>query len=156
MNRKESKLLLLALAFTMALVPAVLVKAKPLTGAMALYNPASGPPSPVPGGVICWSGTISGDINGNMYFYNTWSKDVGWAHFFEEVWLITDGNGDTLLMGTDHGVVSKKNLKYRMNGVVTAAGLGFESLIGHRVHMSGIIIKVDGIPVAAPGTFRVN
>lgn len=157
MRCKASKLLMLALALALVLVPAVLVNAKPLYGEMALFFMAPGPVHPDYGAPV-WSGTISGDINGNMYFYNTGSKDVGQAHHFWEVWLITDGDGDTLLTGTDKGVVSWKNNKYRMNGVVTDAALQYEDLFGRNVHMSGIITfdPDTGLPATAPGVFRVN
>ena len=50
-----------------------------------------------------------------------------------------------------------KNDKYRMNGVVTEAYGNYEHLVGHRVHMSGIITwDPSGDPENAPGSFRVK
>jgi hypothetical protein len=149
MKCKKSKLLMLALALTSVLMTAVIVNAKPLYGVMALDF--TGPANPV------WTGTISGDIGGKMYFYNTGGRDVGQAHFFEETWLITDQDDVMLLTGTDTGVVSWASLKYRMNGVVEDAAPGYEYLIGHNVHMSGTItLDGAGVPETAPGVFRVN
>jgi len=141
---------LLVLAFALVLVPAVSAQPmKPLRGEMELFF--TGPANPL------WTGTISGDINGDMYFYATGSKDVGQVHHFWEVWNITNGDGD-LLIGTDKGVVSWKNGEYRMNGVVTEATGNWAYLEGHRVHMSGYITfdPATGLPATAPGTFRVN
>ena len=148
MRCEKSKLLMLALALTSVLMTAVIVNAKPLYGVMALDF--TGLTNPV------WSGTISGDINGKMYFINTGGRDVGQAHFFEETWLITDENDDMLLTGTDTAVVSWRNAKYRMNGVVLDAAPKYTHLIGHNVHMSGIITFDGETPDTAPGVFRVN
>ena len=156
MKCKASTLLMLALTLTSVLMTAVIVNAKPLYGEMALDFMAPGPVHPELGIPPVWSGTITGDINGKMFFYNTGAKDVGQAHHFWEVWLITDENWNTLLTGTDKGVVSWANDKYRMNGVVTEAYGEYEHLIGHNVHMSGIITWADGTPATAPGIFRVN
>lgn len=127
---------------------------KPLRGAMELYFMAGGPD--IGYGSPVWSGTITGDINGEMYFYSTGAKDVGQAHHFWEVWYITTVDGD--LIGTDKGVVSWENDKYRMNGVVTEATRNWAYLEGRNVHMSGIITwdPDTGLPATAPGTFRVN
>jgi hypothetical protein len=152
MQCKASTLLMLGLALTSVLVTAVIVNAKPLYGEMELYFQPDTAPSPV------WSGTISGDINGCMHFYNTGDVVVGQADHFWEIWVITDCEGNMLLEGTDKGVFSMKNGKYRMNGVVTDAVGDYEYLIGHNVHMSGIITfdPDTGFPLTAPGTFRVN
>ncbi len=163
MRRRENYLILFALSLTL-ICTTVLVNARPMYGEMMLYFMAPGPTHPDYGPPV-WSGTITGDINGNMYFYN-WGmeKDVGQAHFFWETWLITDTEGGLMLMGVDNGVVSWSNDKYRMNGVVTDAGPGYEHLVGRNVHMSGYITWENigtpeepvMIPETAPGTFRVN
>ena len=109
-----------------------------------------------------WRGTISGDINGNMFFTNVGpgkrgEELRGQTISFEEIWLITDDNENMLLTGTDAGIVSP-NSKYRMNGEVTDASPEWSHLIGHTVHMSGHITwdPESGMPLTAPGTFRVN
>ena len=111
----------------------------------------TGPANPV------WTGTISGDINGEMYFHATRSKDVGQVHHFWEIWEIWDGDV-LLLRGIDNGVVSWKNMKYRMNGMVIEAP-GWADLVGHKVHMSGTIIwsnYPNPAPEEAPGVFQIN
>ena len=155
MKRKGYTLLIVAFALTSVLMTVTAVNAKPLYGEMALYKPPVGPPHPE-WGPLSWSGTISGDINGNIYFYKTGSKVVGNVKHFWEVWLITDESGDMLLMGTDRGVVSLANMKYRMNGEVTDAAPQYEGLIGRNVHMSGIVISISPTVKQAPGEFRVN
>ena len=159
----RKSIILLATALTLTIFLVAAVQAKPLRGEMALNLMAPGPEHPVYGAPV-WSGTITGDINGDMYFYN-WGivKDVGQAHFFWETWLITDGNGN-MLTGIDKGVVTWKNDRYRMNGVVTDASGDWAYLVGHNVHMSGDITWQNigtpeepvMIPANAPGDFRVN
>ena len=98
MKGRASSLLLLALTFTMALVPAVLVKAEPLRGTMALeFNLAwfeVGPQEGVPD----WVGTIEiNDVTYGMLFFAigsgkpfTADPPGGSVHFFEEIWAIYD------------------------------------------------------------------
>ena len=156
MTCKKNTFLILALAVTSAFMTVAIVNAKPLYGEMALLFFAPGPVHPEFGPPV-WSGTITGDINGYMYFYGTGAKDVGNTHQFWEVWLITDELGNILLTGTDKGVTNS-NDKYRMNGVVAEAYCEYKNLVGHRVHMNGIITwdPVTGAPATAPGVFRVN
>jgi hypothetical protein len=119
---------------------------------MALGNP-SRPDDDL--GRNTWSGEITGDITGDMHFYKTDGKNVGNVRHYWEIWLITDSQGEMLLMGTDKGVWSPANYKYRMNGVVTDAAPSYEYLIGHNVHMSGDIIPGPD-EWLGPGVFRVN
>jgi hypothetical protein len=146
MNRKKSKLLMLTLALTSVLMTAVIVNAKPLYGEAALYF--TGPANPV------WSGTISGDINGLMFFYATEAKDVGQVHYFWEEWEILDFDGTLILSGIDNGVFSNANSKGRMNGVVLDANEEYAHLIGHNVHMSGTVNWAKTPPCLL--VFRVN
>jgi len=170
MKSKVSSLLLLALAFTMALVPAVLVKAEPLRGTMALnFNLAwfsVGPQDNVPD----WVGTITidGKSYGMLFFAIGSGKPFtadppgGSVHFFEEIWAIYDMGGKTfpvlptlegwedwlpkngpdelILWGYDVGITNKINSKYHMNGNVEYAADGWEMYLGHNVHMSGEIL----------------
>lgn len=132
----------------------------PLYGSMALdFYPVN----PI------WRGTISGDINGLMFFFNVGTgkqgnQAPGKTIHFGEIWLITDEAENMLLTGTDKGVVSLDGSEYRMNGEVTDAGEGWEHLIGRNVHMSGYITWQNIgtpedpviVPETAPGIFRVN
>ena len=153
MKRKGYTLLLVACALTSVLMTVIAVNAKPLYGEMALSKPPIGPPHPE--GPLYWNGTISGAINGKIYFYNTGREVVGNVKHFWEVWLITDDAGDMLLNGTDKGVVTLANMKFRMNGVVTDAAPQYEHLIGRNVHMSGIVISLGSGVKQAPGEFRL-
>ena len=146
-------IILLTLALTlMLLLPGTTPAEAPLVGQMELdfyYDP------------MCWRGTITGDISGNIFFTNLGPgkrgvEERGMTLSFEEVWLITDEYGNMLLTGTDEGVVSA-NSKYRMNGVVTGAAPEWSYLIGRTVHASGYITwDPAGWPLTAPGIFRVN
>jgi hypothetical protein len=175
---------LLALAFTLALVPAIPAQAKkPLTGtANVEFNllwPGLQPDIPD------WVGNIT--INEGEYgitFFCIDAKDVGNVHFFEEIWAIYNTTFDTtsllpsddptewnywlpsntpaelILWGYDAGVVSLQNSKYRMNGNVEEAFGAFAVWQGRNVHISGIIEwqEIDGVvaPQYAPGIFRIN
>ncbi len=142
-----------ALALTLILLlPGTAPAEEPLIGQMELDFYLDNP---------VWRGNITGDISGNMFFTNVGPgrrgvEERGMTLSFEEVWLITDEYGNMLLTGTDEGVVSA-NSKYRMNGVVTGAAPEWSYLIGRAVHMSGYITwDPTGLPLTAPGTFRVN
>jgi hypothetical protein len=108
-----------------------------------------------------WRGTVSGDINGYMDFTNigtgkSGNQAPGHTIHFGEIWQIW--SDDFLLRGTDKGVVTLANSKYRMNGIVTEAEGTWAHLVGHRVHMSGTITwdPDSGAPLTAPGIFQVT
>jgi len=171
---------LLALAFTLALVPAIPAQAKkPLTGTADVeFNLLwPGPQLEIPD----WVGTITidGTEYGIAFFWIATGKAFevgrGMASFFQEVWRIYDwmtfdfetqelDYGQILLWGYDTGVVSLQNSKYRMNGNVEEAIGDFAVWQGRNVHISGIIewqeIETPEGPVIAPhyapGTFRIN
>lgn len=153
MKSRKNTLLVLATVLTTGLISVGIVYAGQVCSTMDLTKVSLGPPHPE-WGHNTWSGTVSGDIEGNIYFYKTGGKLVGEANHFEEVWLITDSGGNMLLMGTDKGVVSLKSFSYRMSGIVTDAAPEYESLIGRNVYMSGDI--VFSAPPTATGIFRVN
>ena len=79
---------------------------------------------------------------------------MGQANHFTEVWLVLDSDDNLILMGTDKGVVSMSNMKYRMSGVVTDAAPQYEDLIGRKMYMRGQVILGD--PIVGPGIFRIN
>jgi len=100
MKGKASRILSLALAFTLALLPVITTQAKePLVGTMDLeYNLlVPGPQDEIPD----WVGTITIDgeeygmlffaIGSGKAFDDAW---VGKVHFFEEIWAIYDTNFD--------------------------------------------------------------
>jgi hypothetical protein len=169
MNRRESKLLMLAMVTTLALILVAPAQAKkPLVGTMDLtFNLAwPGPSETIPE----WEGTITFDgiVFYDMKFFNIGTgkqgdQDPGNTLHFGEIWKIWD-EGTLILQGTDDGVVSLSNSKYRMNGVVTEAYGEFTIWEGRNVHMNGDIIwqnlgtEEEPImaPETAPGVFRMN
>ncbi len=156
-------LVLAALVFTLALVPAGMAQAKkPLIGAMDLtFVGHLGPIFDGEGRLLTWVGTISGDINGAMKFWGVLgTPTTGQVFHFIERWEIWDGE-ELLLAGDDAGTVTvrhAKNTNYRMNGEVLEASGDFSNLIGRHVHMSGHIIwAIPGLlPGTGPGIFRIN
>ena len=168
MKFKKPMPLVLAMAITLAIILVAPAQAKkPLVGTMDLtFNLAwSGPSETVPE----WEGTITiGDDVYFMKFFNIGTgkqgdQDPGMTLHFGEIWKIWDG--DTLILqGTDEGVVSLANNKYRMNGVVTEACGDFAIWEGRNVHMSGYItwqnLGTEENPIMAPeyapGVFRIN
>lgn len=152
MKGRAFTLLVLAMALTSVLTTVVIVNSKPVTCTMDLVKLPLGPPHPE-WGPNTWSGTISGYIEGDIYFYKTGGELLGQANHFSEVWLIMDGD-EILLMGIDKGVVSLKSFSYRMSGVVIGAASQYRHLIGHNVYMSGDI--TFSTPPVATGIFRVN
>jgi hypothetical protein len=120
-----------------------------------------------PMGPYVWVGTV--DLEGygqfGMRFIHTSgpARDYSMARPFEEIFEIYDPGNPTIvcLAGTDAGVTTLANSKFRMNGVVEVATGPFEMWLGRNVHMSGIIswqTLLDGavIPETAVGPFRVN
>ncbi|MFX1301208.1 MAG: hypothetical protein ACFFAL_05630 [Promethearchaeota archaeon] len=173
--------ILLVFAFSIALVAAAPVQAKkPLIGDMNLeFNLGWAGPSDV---IPEWVGTITiNEVDYGMVFFNLGtgkpfaSAGEGNVLFYGEIWAIYEWvtfdfesqvleTGELILMGTDEGVLSFANSKYRMNGVVTEVGVGWEIYNGRNVHMSGYIEwqtlqTPDGpvvAPYKAPGIFRIN
>lgn len=127
---KKLRIIILAIALTLALVPIISVEAKkPLrlevSGELASYG---------------WIGTIhGGPLDGHTM---KWIIDFenyelkGQVGLFQEVWEIYDG--DTLVLaGYDTGVTRYKNGKFTGNGRVTYATTEWAHLIGSKEHISG-------------------
>lgn len=172
MKTKFAAVLGLIAFLAMALVAPANAKS-PLTGEMDLgFNLGwTEPGTDVP----IWVGTVTIDeADYGMAFFNIGTGKPFAEHpsasvsFFGEIWEIYDVDtgvmdpaafvrGDILMAGTDQGVVSFNNNKYRMNGSVEEAYGIFEMWAGRRVHMSGTVeFYPFGAPQFAPGTFRVN
>ena len=148
---------MLAVTFTLAVVPAVAQAKKPLICAFELVP---GPQLPRPEwGPNTWWGPIRGDLGagyfeGYLFFYKTGGKAAGQSRHFVEVWMITDEEENMLLWGTDKGVfVPLKNPNFRMSGAVVYATSPYAPLIGRNVYMSGLFNLQE---LEAEGTFRVN
>lgn len=169
MKSKASSLLLLAMAFTLALLPAGMIQAKkPLIGAMDLeFN--LGWPEPQ-AEIPDWVGTITIDEKEyGMLFFCTGSGKAfddnlkGKVHFFEEIWAIYDTDFDLtslipsssatdweywlpsndpeelVLWGYDAGQTNIQTSKYHMTGNVEEALGDFLMWEGRNVYMSGVI-----------------
>jgi len=163
-------IVLLALVFTLVLVPAGTAQAKkPLIGLMDLeFN--LGWPEPQDE-IPDWAGTITiNDTEYGMLFFCTGSGKAfddnlkGKVHFFEEIWAIYDTDFDftsllpsddpndwvdwlpsaqpveLVLWGYDVGQTNIQNNNYHMNGNVEVAVGDFAIWQGRNVHMSGEII----------------
>jgi len=139
-------IVLLALSFIVALVPAVSAQPnKPLryeeSGEMASYG---------------WVGTVdSGDLEGYTLICVTLVLEFRGGEpfvdaknvYFFELWFIGDGieyvdgevTGDVVLAGFDEGVTRFKNGEFTGNGIVTEAYGDWSDLIGHKEHVSGTV-----------------
>ena len=135
--------ILLALAFTLALAPAVPVQAKkPLKCDVLLefdwveYK---------------WFGTITGDIEGDVTITPIEAVFPGSTEHFKETWVIETAVGDISLY--QKGVWSFKTFKFKANGMVTAATGDWAYLVDARVHVRGVTTPlVVGEPITAIGT----
>jgi hypothetical protein len=173
---KRLSAVVIAVAFTLALVSAAPVEAKKVPiGTMDLeFNLLW--PGPNVWESPDWVGTITFDsVEYDMVFFAfgsgkpfVSSNPSESVHFFAEIWAIyewisfdwetgiIDEHGDLLMWGYDYGVTNLVNSKYHMNGDVQFDEL-FGKYVGRSVHMSGIIEWYDfGAPHYAPGTFRIN
>ncbi len=115
------------------------------------------------GRLLCWNGTVSGDINGDVFWwmYILDKKCPQVTHFADDIWEILDSEtGEPLLRGDEHGTTTirhGKNSVWRSNGIVTGASDDFVDWIGCRVHQEGHFTWfAPGIPDHGTGTFRVN
>lgn len=115
------------------------------------------------GRLLCWKGTVSGDINGeiNWWMYILDKKCPQVTHFAGDIWEILDSETDeVLLRGDEKGTTTirhGKNSVWRSNGKVIEAYGGFEIWVGRNVHMSGHFTWiVPGFPGSGSGIIRIN
>jgi len=128
-------IVLLALTFTLMLLPAVSAQAKePLK--CELYIELNwdwvgfGGTSP-----YTWIGTVSGDINGDFYISLEKASISGKTEHFSETWIIKTADGS--IKGFDEGVWRFNNLKWLANGRVTSANGTWSYLVGWNMQYSG-------------------
>lgn len=156
---------LLALAFTLALVPAIPAQAKkPLNCELYMEVNWDGPPwGPEP---YTWMGTVWGDINGDFYVILREAIFPGMdahgmvktEHFVEE-WIIENTTEGWMIGGFDEGVWSIANLKWVANGRVTSATGPWSHLVGSNMQYSGTTTEFPvppGTPVSATGRLKIN
>jgi len=144
---------LLALAFTLVLLPAVSAQPmKPLRCGLVLELIFVGDP-PVPDH---WEGTVTlpGDIEGSITVTPSearYNRPETLEHFLE-TWVIETDDGS--IMGFDEGIWSLTTLKWMANGRVTAATESWAYLAGCKVHVSGIVeFTVEGVEGEGTMTF---
>jgi hypothetical protein len=133
---------LLALAFTLILVPAVLAKPnKPLIIVMSwdvFWEPYVG-----------WNGPVSGDING---FIEVTLDEARWTphekteHWIEHWVILTEEGGDPIIWGEEEGIASMANGKCNARGRITGATEGWTHLIGCIFHWKGNAEMTDPGP----------
>ena len=145
--------ILLALAFTLVSVPASSAQPnKPLRCEMYLelnwdwvgFGGTSD---------YTWIGTVSGDIEGDMYVTLIGATFPGILEHYEETWEIVTDDGSIEVY--QKGVWSFKSFKAKSNGYVTDATGDWAHLDGADVHMRGVTSEfpVDPpTPVTVEGT----
>lgn len=131
---------------------------------------------PTDPGVPVWVGTIKfegiEEVFGMCFCKRIPEKVTGpqnansQASHFWEYFKIYDSNDESViyLAGSDEGVTTLANSKYRMNGEIEEANGEFEKWLGRNVHMSGfitwqVIDTPEGpvtVPATAPGTLKIN
>lgn len=154
MKCKRYTLLLTAITL-ISVISVVEVNAKNLKSEMELFKPSTGPP--IPESIhLTWGGTVSGDINGNIYFYKVGAKVFGNNKHFWEIWVVTDDDGNMLLMGIDKGAIRLAKMTYWIKGEVANAAPEYEHLIGRTMYIRGRIITISPTEKEAPGTFKIT
>ena len=158
-------IVLLALAFTLALVPAGTPQAKkPLRYECEGYGTPFGwigeiTSGDLTGATMIWV-TLALDFRGgepfvdakNVYFFEEWFIGFGIEYVDGESWTI---DGDVVLAGFDEGVTRFKNGKFTGNGRVTEASEALSYLIGSKEHLSGTV-TAWGPPPEFTGTVQIN
>jgi hypothetical protein len=83
-----------------------------------------------------WIGTVSGDIEGDLYVTLIGATFPGITEHYEETWEIVTADGSIEIY--QKGVWSFKSFKFKSNGYVTAATGAWTYLVGADVHMRGV------------------
>jgi hypothetical protein len=128
--KKSILVLMLAVTFTLTLVPITIVQAsKPLNCDISLTLDL-GPP-------VVWNGVISGDIVGTLVITaDPQPSFPGQTEHFLETWVITTADG-TIALYQD-GVWNMKTGRWRSNGMITAASDDWMYLISATMHVRGV------------------
>jgi len=138
---------LLALAFALALLPAVSAQPmKPLRCESSIY---------VDWDAGVWKGTVTGDISGSITITPGVASYPGATEHFFETWGIKTASGS--IWGFDEGVWSFKNFKWITNGRVTGANGTWTYLVGCKMHTSGTTSPFlgPGYPLTGVGTMTI-
>lgn len=112
---------------------------------------------PAPPNDCFWSGTVAGDINGNIEIREYWDLMFlpgNTEHFFEYFTISVDSN--SWVSGVDQGVWNMGTQKFRANGQITDASDDLSYLIGYHLHEMGstsggpIVTGIAQITLTAP------
>jgi len=137
-------IVLLALAFTLALVPAGTAQPmKPLRCGVFFelnWDWFVNPPAP-----YTWNGTVWGDIDGNVTLTLIEARFPGITEHYSEEWVIVTTDGSITIY--QEGVWSFKSFKFKSNGWVTAATGAWAYLLGSDAHVRGV---TSPFPVPPP------
>lgn len=101
----------------------------------------------------CWTGPISGDIDGTIAFWETHPNYVvgDTEYFFEVFTLLPDSGG--YVYGVDEGIfLLKKPFPFRANGWVTATSDEWVDLLGAHFFETGKTSDINFWPITAYGT----
>lgn len=122
-------IVLLALAFTLVLVPAGTAQAKkPLGCDISIVLDLN---------LFQWNGTITGDVEGDFIITpDPVPPFPGKTEHFLETWVISTTDGYIRLY--QEGVWNMKTGKWRSNGMVTSADGNWMYLIGCNAHVRGV------------------
>jgi hypothetical protein len=138
-------IVLLALAFILALVPAGTAQPnKPLRCELEMDLFWTTP--------LHWEGTVTGDIVGTITVTELPPSFPGKTEHFSEIFEIVTANG--LIRGVDEGVWNMKTYKWRANGQVTEATGIWADLVGCHLHEMGTTSPLD-VEVTAWGTITI-
>jgi hypothetical protein len=105
-----------------------------------------------------WEGTITGDVEGSIEFWEVSAKVVGVVdHFSEDFTIVIDG---TTITGYDTGVYTFNTLKFRANGFVTdvtPSTSDWAYLVGYKFHEMGTTTAfTPGEPVHGTATMMLS
>jgi len=103
-----------------------------------------------------WTGTVSGDISGNIILMENPATFPGATEHFDESLTITTTEG-VVITGYDLGVYNLKTFKFRANGGITeVSSPDWEYLVGYNLHFRGTTTPLDiGGYVHASGTITM-
>ena len=113
------------------------------------------------GRLLAWTGTVSGDINGEINWWMFYFTKAQVTHFADDIWEIFDSEtGELLLRGNEKGTTTirhGKNSVWRSNGMVTETNEDLAIWLGRNVHMEGHFTWVEpGFPDCGTGIMRIN
>lgn len=104
-----------------------------------------------------WIGTVSGDINGEIYITLVGASFAGKTEHFSETWKIVTATG--VIEGYDEGVWRFANFKWTANGKVTGATGEWSYLVGSNMHYRGVTTEFPvppGTPVSGTGVLIIS